>query len=86
MSTADVISARRDPAPPPGQPAAPVMHWIRFLRSELRLIFLRWRNLALLRSPIAWPDLEHGLTSFGLYVIIFGGIAWARFSTADVTS
>jgi len=41
---------------------------------------------ALLRSPIAWPDLEHGLTSFVLYVIIFGGIAWARFSTADVTS
>jgi ABC-2 type transport system permease protein len=41
---------------------------------------------ALLRSPIAWPDLEHGLTSFGLYVIIFGAIAWARFSTADVTS
>jgi ABC-type transport system involved in multi-copper enzyme maturation permease subunit len=41
---------------------------------------------ALLRSPIAWPDLEHGLTSFGLYVIIFGGIAWARFSTVDVTS
>ena len=41
---------------------------------------------ALLRSPIAWPDLEHGLTSFVLYVIIFGAIAWARFSTADVTS
>jgi ABC-2 type transport system permease protein len=41
---------------------------------------------ALLRSPIAWPDLAHGLVSFGIYVIIFGAIAWARFTTADVTS
>jgi ABC-2 type transport system permease protein len=41
---------------------------------------------ALLRSPIAWPDLMHGLGSFGIYVIIFGAIAWARFTTADVTS
>ena len=41
---------------------------------------------ALLRSPIAWPDLMHGLASFGAYVIIFGAIAWARFTTADVTS
>jgi ABC-2 type transport system permease protein len=41
---------------------------------------------ALLRSPIAWPELTHGLASFGSYVIIFWAIAWARFSTADVTS
>lgn len=41
---------------------------------------------ALLRSPIAWPDLQHGLLSFGIYVAIFGAIAWARFTTADVTS
>jgi ABC-2 type transport system permease protein len=41
---------------------------------------------ALLRSPIAWPDLLHGLASFGSYVIIFLLIAWARFTTADVTS
>src|SRR6266536_2531518 len=41
---------------------------------------------ALLRSPIAWPDLMHGLLSFGIYVVIFGAIAWARFTTADVTS
>lgn len=57
MSTADVISARREPAPQPGHPAAPVMHWIRFLRSELRLIFLRWRNLALLAVLAALPVL-----------------------------
>jgi ABC-2 type transport system permease protein len=41
---------------------------------------------AMLRSPIAWPDLLHGLASFGIYAVIFGAIAWVRFSTADVTS
>ncbi len=41
---------------------------------------------ALLRTPVAWPDLTHGLLSFGLYVIIFGSVAWARLTTADVTS
>src|SRR6266705_3488794 len=41
---------------------------------------------ALLRSPIAWPDLSHGLVSFGIYAIIFGTIAWARFAAAYVTS
>jgi ABC-2 type transport system permease protein len=41
---------------------------------------------ALLRAPIAWPDLMHGLISFGVYVVIFGAIAWARITTADVTS
>jgi len=41
---------------------------------------------AMLRSPVAWPDLLHGLLSFAVYVIIFGSVAWARFTTADVTS
>ncbi len=41
---------------------------------------------ALLRSPVAWPDLAHGLLSFGVYVVIFCSVAWARFTTADVTS
>jgi len=41
---------------------------------------------ALLRAPVAWPDLGHGLLSFGVYVVIFGSIAWAKFTTADVTS
>ena len=41
---------------------------------------------ALLRSPIDWTSAGHGLVSFGAYVIIFGSIAWARFTTADVTS
>jgi ABC-2 type transport system permease protein len=41
---------------------------------------------ALLRTPIAWPDLMHGLLSFGIYAVIFLAIAWARLTTADVTS
>jgi len=41
---------------------------------------------ALLRAPVAWPDLLDGLLSFGVYVVIFGAIAWARITTADVTS
>jgi ABC-2 type transport system permease protein len=41
---------------------------------------------ALLRVPVVWPDLLHGLVSFAVYVVIFGSVAWARFTTADVTS
>jgi ABC-2 type transport system permease protein len=41
---------------------------------------------SLLRSPVAWPELGHGLLSFGVYIVIFCSIAWARFTTADVTS
>jgi ABC-2 type transport system permease protein len=41
---------------------------------------------ALLRTPIAWPELLHGLLSFGVYMVIFGAIAWARLTTADITS
>jgi ABC-2 type transport system permease protein len=41
---------------------------------------------ALLRVPVAWSELGHGLLSFALYIVIFCSIAWARFTTADVTS
>jgi ABC-2 type transport system permease protein len=41
---------------------------------------------ALLRSPVAWTDLAHGLLSFAVYALIFCSVAWARFTTADVTS
>jgi ABC-2 type transport system permease protein len=36
--------------------------------------------------PIVWPELGHGLLSFAVYIVIFCSIAWARFTTADVTS
>ena len=41
---------------------------------------------AILRSPAGGPELTHGLLSFAVYVIIFVAIAWARFTSADVTS
>jgi ABC-2 type transport system permease protein len=41
---------------------------------------------SLLRVPVAWGELGHGLLSFGAYIVIFGSAAWAKFSTADVTS
>ena len=41
---------------------------------------------SLLRAPIATADLLHGLLSFAAYIVIFGAIAWARFTSADVTS
>ncbi|HUY50807.1 MAG TPA: ABC transporter permease [Streptosporangiaceae bacterium] len=41
---------------------------------------------SLLRSPIATADLLHGLLSFAVYIVIFVAIAWARFTSADVTS
>jgi len=39
----------------------------------------------LLRVPIDTGTLLHGLLSFGMYALLFGSIAWARFTTADIT-
>jgi ABC-2 type transport system permease protein len=41
---------------------------------------------ALLRTPIDTYSLWHGLLSFAVYAAIFLCIAWARFTSADVTS
>jgi ABC-2 type transport system permease protein len=41
---------------------------------------------SLLRIPIDGTALTHGLLSFAVYIVIFGSIAWARFTTADITS
>jgi ABC-2 type transport system permease protein len=40
---------------------------------------------ALLRVPIDTGTVLHGLLSFGVYLLLFGSVAWARLSTADVT-
>jgi ABC-2 type transport system permease protein len=40
----------------------------------------------LLREPIAWGGVGHGLLSFAAYAVIFCAGAWARFTTADITS
>ena len=41
---------------------------------------------SLLRTPIDTYSLLHGLLSFAVYAAIFLCIAWARFTSADVTS
>lgn len=41
---------------------------------------------SLLRTPVATPELLHGLLSFGVYAVIFCLIAWARFTSSDVTA
>jgi ABC-2 type transport system permease protein len=41
---------------------------------------------SLLRTPIDTTTLLHGLLSFGVYLLIFGSIAWARFTGSDITS
>ncbi|MBO0775211.1 MAG: ABC transporter permease [Actinobacteria bacterium] len=41
---------------------------------------------SLLRSPVDTSGLLHSLLSFGVYAVVFASIAWARFTTADVTA
>lgn len=41
---------------------------------------------SLLRSPVDATTLWQGLASFAAYTVIFCAIAWARFTTTDVTS
>jgi ABC-2 type transport system permease protein len=41
---------------------------------------------SILRTPVDSTELLHALLSFGIYTVIFGSIAWARFTTADITS
>jgi ABC-2 type transport system permease protein len=46
-----------------------------------------WNSFdSLLRAPIDSSTLLKGLLSFAVYLVIFGSFAWARFTTADVTS
>jgi ABC-2 type transport system permease protein len=46
-----------------------------------------WNSFdALLRTPVDTTTLWHGLLSFAVYIVIFGGFAWARFTSSDVTS
>ena len=46
-----------------------------------------WNSFdALLRTPIDTTTLWHGLLSFAVYAVLFFLIAWARFTSSDVTS
>jgi ABC-2 type transport system permease protein len=46
--------------------------------------WLSWDGL--FRSPVDWSGVEHGLVSYAVYAVIFGAIAWAKLTSADVTS
>ncbi|MEU8248359.1 ABC transporter permease [Nonomuraea sp. NPDC048916] len=41
---------------------------------------------AALRSPIDIDSMTQGLLTFGAYIVLFGSVAWARFSGKDITS
>jgi ABC-2 type transport system permease protein len=40
----------------------------------------------LLRDPVATADVSRGLVIFGAYAVVFWLLAWARFTTKDVSS
>jgi ABC-type transport system involved in multi-copper enzyme maturation permease subunit len=46
--------------------------------------WLAWGGM--FEAPIDTSGVQHGLLSFALYIVIFGAIAWARLTSADVTS
>jgi ABC-type transport system involved in multi-copper enzyme maturation permease subunit len=46
--------------------------------------WLAWGGI--FQAPIDTSGVQHGLLSFALYIVIFGAIAWARLTSADVTS
>jgi ABC-2 type transport system permease protein len=46
-----------------------------------------WNSFdSLLRTPVDTTTMWHGLLSFGVYAVVFCAIAWARFTSGDVTS
>jgi ABC-type transport system involved in multi-copper enzyme maturation permease subunit len=46
--------------------------------------WLTWDGL--FRSPVDLSGVQHGLLSFVIYIVIFFAIAWARLTSADITS
>jgi ABC-2 type transport system permease protein len=41
---------------------------------------------AVLRDPVATGDLGRGLLVFAVYAVVFGSVAWARFTGKDITA
>jgi ABC-2 type transport system permease protein len=54
------------------QPYLPTRYWLSFVD--------------FFRDPILWRDLVRGVLLQGVYVVVFLGVAWANFSTKDITS
>jgi ABC-2 type transport system permease protein len=46
--------------------------------------WLEWDGL--FTSPTDWSSILHGLVSFAVYAVIFFAVAWARLTSADITS
>jgi len=46
--------------------------------------WLAWVDL--FREPILWRDLERGVLVQGVYVVVLLAMAWASFTSKDVTS
>lgn len=130
MSLAELTAVRGAPAWAEVPPASRRGAWGRLLRSELRLVLGRRRNLALvgglgamvatvvvavvsglldtipqlaaiqpgllthhwvdfaefLRLEVDWSLLGQGLAVQAAWAVVFGSLAWSRFTTADVTS
>ncbi len=40
----------------------------------------------LVRDPVGYGNIAHGLVVTAVYVVVFGSLAWARLTTRDVTS
>ncbi|GAA4628587.1 hypothetical protein GCM10023196_045560 [Actinoallomurus vinaceus] len=57
------------------------------LRSVHPYLFTHWWYSYddLLRAPIVTDHLTHGLLAFLAYTLVFGSVAWARFTSKDVT-
>ncbi|MFV0134290.1 ABC transporter permease [Streptomyces sp. HMX87] len=46
-----------------------------------------WLSFAdLMREPVYWDDLVKNLGLQGLYAVVFGSAAWARFAAKDITA
>jgi ABC-2 type transport system permease protein len=51
-------------------------------------VYTHWWFAAgdLMRDPMAFDDIRTGLLTQVVYIAVFGALAWARFTTKDVTS
>jgi ABC-2 type transport system permease protein len=54
------------------RPYLPTHYWLSFID--------------LFRDPILWHDLARGFALQAAYIVVFLGLAWASFSTKDITS
>ncbi len=62
--------------------AIPQLSWLHeYLHSHWWMAFVD-----LLRDPVVAGDLGRGLLASAAYVAVFGTLAWARFTTRDITS